>query len=322
MADVLAHARQNEEFPDTIASPLDTRALVEDYENLMMLRHARGDVLGPASEEYTQLRVEICQGVAKRDASLSPRGDQSETSRRVESYFRSVEQEGRHLDMVSTKVNAMVQKCGVAKPTQPNLENVGEELCSVIEHTIEETVSDATGPLRLNVGTLKEHNNTLRLSVCNLDKQAVCFQTQNEALRSTVGELNESLNRQVDLHSHVLEQQTLTADQLAQVSGSVNRLSQIVMNLPTALNQVVYTSVQHQIQDAFKDTLEAQQKAICDLEPQPLKAQALARESEENKRRACGQVWDLCVHTPLGPRRCGRKGKGKMREIMHKVFRS
>lgn len=342
MATELQFARDNGEFPNTTASAMDTRAIIEDYERLMRLRQSRGNQSLPASEAYKQLRVEIARRILERDASHDDTKTDAEAARRVSSYLRSVQQEQRYFDAANT----MLQRRGVSNPTQLDLDNVSEELCSIVEQTIEQTISDATGPLRLNVGNL--HNETAD------------FKDQNNAL-----------GRQIDMHYRVLEQQTRTnsallsmfepqsrnismtteniqattaqlttatkniqaserqlaistknsqamEDQLAVAAGLTNVLSQVVMNLPGAINQVVYTAVQHQTQDSFKDILEAQQKVILDLEMRSRKIQAMAREVEASRLQMAGRGQDF------GPRsqRLGRKSKGKMRNMVDRVFGS
>lgn len=342
MATALQCARDNGEFPTTTASAMDTQAVIEDYERLMLLRQSRGNLSLPAPESYKQLRVEIARRILDRDASHDDTKTDAEAARRVSSYLRSVQQEQRYFDAANT----MLQRRGVSNPTQLDLDNVSEELCSIVEQTIEQTLSDATGPLRLNVGNL--HNE-------NAD-----FRDQNNAL-----------GRQIDMHYRVLEQQTRTnsallsmfepqsknitlatenirattaqlttatknmraserqlamatknsqamEEQLAVAAGLSDVLSQVVMNLPGAINQVVYTAVQHQTQDSFKDILEAQQKVILDLETRSRKIQALAREVEASRIQMAGQAQDC------GPRsqRLGQKSKGKMRNIVNRVFGS
>ncbi|KAH8706650.1 hypothetical protein BGZ61DRAFT_517264 [Ilyonectria robusta] len=328
MATELECARDNGEFPSTTASAMDTQAVIEDYGRLMRLRQSRGNQSLPAPESYKQLRVEIARRIKDRDASQEDTKTDAEAARRVSSYLRSVQQEQRYFDAANT----MLQRRGVSNPTQLDLDNVSEELCSIVEQTIEQTISDATGPLRLNVGNL--HNE-------NAD-----FRDQNNAL-----------GRQIDMHYRVLEQQTRTnsallsmfepqsknitltteniqaserqlaiatknsqamEEQLTVAAGLTNVLSQVVMNLPGAINQVVYTAVQHQTQDSFKDILEAQQKVILDLETRSRKIQALAREVEASRIQMAGRGQDLGARS----QRLGRKSKGKMRNMVNRVFGS
>ncbi|KPM37198.1 hypothetical protein AK830_g9346 [Neonectria ditissima] len=331
MATTLAYARQNGEFPKTTSSPMDTRALIEDYQHLVLLWQARGDESRPAPEAYNQLRVAIARSIMERDASLGNPECQAEAMQRVERYFRSLQQDRNYFGMANT----MLQDHGVVKPTQLDLENVGEELCSVIENTIEETVSDATGPLRLNVGTFKDQNNILRSSVGELQHHGKEFEQHGKKLEQQ----NRLLNRQIGFHNHILEQQAkasnnllsmfepqaknmqTTSEQLALVSGFVDTLSQVVMNLPITLDQAVHTSVQHQTQDAFKHILEAQKKAIHDLEQRSSEIRLKARESEDSKLRVGAQERNQRVHSSIsGSRRRSKKGKERMQKIMKKVF--
>ncbi|UKZ59104.1 uncharacterized protein TrAtP1_000422 [Trichoderma atroviride] len=85
------------------------------------------------------------------------------------------------------------------------------------------------------------------------------------------------MSRQLDLHYRTIEQnieefktQSKTmntmigaqADNLAATITMVSHLSQVVTNLPMALNQVVYTAVQQQAQQAIRDIMFAQQQAM------------------------------------------------------------
>ncbi|KAF7542859.1 hypothetical protein G7Z17_g11214 [Cylindrodendrum hubeiense] len=383
MATALEHARNNREFPSTTTSSMDTQAVIEDYERLMRLRQARGDLSLPAPEAYNLLRVEIARQIIDRDASIEESESNTEATRRVNSYLRSVEQERRYFDAANT----ILQRRGVSSPTQLDLDNVGEELCSIIEQTIEQSISDATGPLRLNVNSL--HNETTD------------FKEQNDAL-----------GRQIDMHYHVLEQQTSTNtallsmfepqskniqatadqlvtttknlqatevqlvattknlqateeqltlatgntqtmdDQLTLATGNIqamdrqltlaannvhatecqlsmaadftNLLSQVVVNLPGAINQVVYTAVQQQTQDTYRNILEAQQKVILDLEMRSREIQSMAKEVEARRLQLAsqGQGFGSTHISSSKSRGPGRKSKGKMRKMVNKVFSS
>ncbi|KAH7154991.1 hypothetical protein B0J13DRAFT_654511 [Dactylonectria estremocensis] len=349
MAIQLAQARDNGEIPYTTTPCMDSQAIIEDYESLMVLRDARGDYSEPTPAVYKQLRVEIARRILERDASIEENKCNAEAVRRVNSYIRSVQQEELHFH-VSSDTSRQPSISGAA---QLDIENVSEELCSIVEQTIEQTLSDATGPLRLNVG--------------NLHKENATFSNQNS-----------SLARQIDMHYRVLEQQTktnaallsmfdpqsknmqaaseqLTAtteqlakatenvyvtgeylnkatkivhatdEQLAVVTSLTNLLSQVVMNLPCAINEVVNAAVQQQTQDSFKDILEAQQKVIMDLEIRSRKIQAMAAEVEVCRLQVADRGRDLrstqhaCGTRPQG---LGRRGEGKMRKIMKKVFGS
>ncbi|KAL6910403.1 hypothetical protein GGI43DRAFT_378379 [Trichoderma evansii] len=137
--------------------------------------------------------------------------------------------------------------------------NTKEIIYSIIEQAVEEKMTEAVGPLRLNTS--------------QLEKSLVSFHRENADIRDQ----NDTLSRQLDLHYRTIEQNVeefksqsktmLTligaqADNLAATISMLGHLSQVVTNLPMALNQIVYTAVQQQTQLAFRDIMFAQQQAM------------------------------------------------------------
>lgn len=134
--------------------------------------------------------------------------------------------------------------------------NTSEIIYSIIEQAVEEK---AISPLRLNAS--------------RLEKSLASFHRENVDIRDQ----NDTMSRQLDLHYRTIEHnieefktQSKTmhtmigaqADNFAATIAMVSHLSQVVTNLPMAINQVVYTAVQQQAQLAIRDIMFAQQQAM------------------------------------------------------------
>ncbi|PON20527.1 hypothetical protein TGAM01_v210629 [Trichoderma gamsii] len=144
-------------------------------------------------------------------------------------------------------------------PTHVDFSNASEIIYSIIEQAVEEKINEAVTPL-----------------TSRLEKSLVSFHRENIDIRDQ----NDTLSRQLDLHYRTIEQnieefktQSKTmntmigaqADNLAATITMVSHLSQVVTNLPMALNQVVYTAVQQQAQLAIRDIMYAQQQAMLSV---------------------------------------------------------
>ncbi|KAL7822516.1 hypothetical protein V8C26DRAFT_426108 [Trichoderma gracile] len=140
-----------------------------------------------------------------------------------------------------------------------DLGNVREDIYSIVEHTVEAKMSDAMGPLRMNINRLDNLESHLRREHTDIREQ------------------NDTLSRQLDLHYRTIEQnveefksQSKTMNSLigAQADQSkimntmigaqadmLGQLAQLVTNLPLAINQVVHNAVQQQTQQALRDII-------------------------------------------------------------------
>lgn len=143
-----------------------------------------------------------------------------------------------------------------ASATPIDFSNTSEIIYSIIEQGVEEKMAQAVTPL-----------------TSRLEKSLASFHHENADIRDQ----NDTMSRQLDLHYRTIEQnieefktQSKTmntmigaqADNLAATITMVSHLSQVVTNLPMALNQVVYTAVQQQAQLAIRDIMFAQQQAL------------------------------------------------------------
>ncbi|EHK24463.1 uncharacterized protein TRIVIDRAFT_199076 [Trichoderma virens Gv29-8] len=148
----------------------------------------------------------------------------------------------------------------VSTPVTPiDFNHASEIIHSIIEQAVEEKMANAMGPLRLNINKLDDSVESLRREHTDIHDQ------------------NDTMSRQLDLHYRTVEQhveefrsQSKTmntmigaqADNFAATINMVNHLSQVVTNLPLAINQVVHNAVQQQTQLAIRDIMFAQQQAM------------------------------------------------------------
>ncbi|KAF4990701.1 hypothetical protein FGRMN_8320 [Fusarium graminum] len=202
MALEIAEARHNGEFPLTTESTLNADAVAEDYKSLMYLRRIRGDQTAPAPESYIHLREQIALGIQQRQASHQCETRQ-EVARRVNYYLQAVKHEEQYYHTANTKI----QRRAIAEPSQQNFADINEDMCSMVEHTIEHGIADATGPLRMNVSRLKqqgevfqEQTGLLQQQTGALQKQGTVFQQQTSFLQQETGAFQKhtgTLERQI-----------------------------------------------------------------------------------------------------------------------------
>ncbi|KAM5351960.1 hypothetical protein ACJ41O_004683 [Fusarium nematophilum] len=290
MALVLAEARASGEFPTTTASAMDFNAMVEDYQALTQLRGLRGDLSHPAPEAYRHFRVEVARRINERDGCLDEEAKQGEVTRRVNTYLQAVAQEQRYFDTANTPPLHRE----IVHPTQLDLANANEEICSVVEQSIEQGIADATGPLRMNVGKLDTHAAGLKHQTEVMGLRAEAMGLQADAMGLQAG----AMGRQIELHHQIVAQQLAsisalqamhgpqaqniqaTTQNLAMTHGLVNHLSQLVTNLPGAINQSIHTAVQHQAQASLANVLEIQRQAMADIEHRTQRLNDLQRQVE------------------------------------------
>ncbi|QYT01388.1 hypothetical protein H0G86_008429 [Trichoderma simmonsii] len=150
--------------------------------------------------------------------------------------------------------------------TPIDFSNASEIIHSIIEQAVEEKMANAMGPLRLNINRLDDSLESIRHREDALRRETTDIRDQND-----------TMSRQLDLHYRTVEQhveefrsQSKTmntmigaqADNFAATINMVNHLSQVVTNLPLAINQVVHNAVQQQTQLAIRDIMFAQQQAM------------------------------------------------------------
>ncbi|EKJ78817.1 hypothetical protein NXS19_010098 [Fusarium pseudograminearum] len=202
----VAEARHNGELPATTETSLDVHAVTDDFNSLVHLRRVRGNHLEHAPPSYVHLREQIALGIQQRAASQH-RDNQQEAARRVNHYLQAVEHEQRYYNAS----NAMVRR-----PIEHGFINVDDDMCSMVEHTIEQGIADATGPLRMNVGRfsanveqhtglLKQQSNFIQAQEYAVEKQVLLAAKQKslaERLSATLQQNAGILQHQGNLTQH------------------------------------------------------------------------------------------------------------------------
>ncbi|KAL7963605.1 hypothetical protein V8C34DRAFT_310530 [Trichoderma compactum] len=202
--------------------------------------------------------------------ALSPTNDVQKAMEALSAAIRnaSAEQDANVLGAVSTSV------------TPIDFNNASEIIHSIIEQAVEEKMADAMGPLRLNIGKLDDLHSHFRRETTDIRDQ------------------NDTMSRQLDLHYRTVEQhvedfrsQSKTmntmigaqADNIAATINMVNHLSQVVTNLPLAINQVVHNAVQQQTQLAIRDIMFAQQQAMFSVSDVPRTRQSVSSDGASSQ---------------------------------------
>ncbi|KAG9258070.1 uncharacterized protein F5Z01DRAFT_670722 [Emericellopsis atlantica] len=263
MDNELVRARQNGEMPRTSASPLDTQAMIEDYGYLTQLREIRGDVTAPAPDAYKTLKVEIARKIQERDSASNDEGMRQEAARRVNSYLKSIEKERDFFDAATASTprtpfasgSHCSRSCSSTRSSQVDAETFGEEILSIVGEVADQTIDDATEPLRRQAEKLQQ--------------LAVALYGRNDAY----GNHNDTHSTHNDIQGfhnlHLGQLVGASSQNLALLSGIITQLSDLAMNLPTAINQVVSQSVSHHVEQhvdvALDNVMNAQQQAMMAL---------------------------------------------------------
>lgn len=204
---------------------------------------------------------------AAHSPTLSPAlSSTNEVQKAVEALSVAIRNASAEQDANFTKVPST--------PVTPvDFDNIREAIYSIVEHTVEEKMADAIGPLRLNIGKLDDSLESIRHRENALNDLELHMRREHTDIRDQ----NDTMSRQLDLHYRTIEQnveefrsQSKTmntmigaqADNIAATINMVNHLSQVVTNLPLAINQVVHNAVQQQTQLAIRDIMFAQQQAM------------------------------------------------------------
>ncbi|KAJ4024095.1 hypothetical protein NW752_002663 [Fusarium irregulare] len=219
MSLAVAEARHNGELPGTTETTLDANAIADDFNSLVHLRRVRGNHLDHAPPSYVHLREQITLGIQQRAASQE-RESQQEAARRVNHYLQAVEDEQRYY----RATNAMVRR-----PTQQGFINVDDDMCSMVEHTIEQGIADATGPLRMNLkqqgdvfkqqGEMLQHQNVI------LQQHDHFIQCQDHTLQQQSG-LTLQQERAVQKHKDLVKRQAGTLQHYSDLLQQHHNLAQ------------------------------------------------------------------------------------------------
>ena len=216
-----------------------------------------------------------------------------------------------------------------------------EDILEVFEQAVEQNMADAMAPLRLNLSRLNE-------SLCHFGRENTDLKDQND-----------TLSRQIDLHYKNLQQHTeacsshikalesmfepqsknlqaatdiltTTADNLTVVSCLVSHLSQVVTNLPNAINQVVADVVQQQTKEEIEHVMHAQQEAMLWIQQNSPPRQAILNQ-HTNTLEAGGQILDIAAlvasvakqvhHQTIESKNKARQEKGRFGRVVCRLFR-
>lgn len=312
MDDELAHARMNGEFPPTSSPPMDAQLIVEDYRTLLNLRAAHTNPSMPAPEGYSQLHADIANNIKRRDASLNRLSRRNEVARRSSAYLRSVEQERRFFEAAST----MLQRRGITSPTQLDLDDIGDEICDIVEKSVdhmEQCVNDATRPLYKEASNFRRQNQVM---------------VQQVHLNQTnVERLSEAINTsQALLAPQSTNLQTMTQN-LNMASGLVGHLSQMIFDMPVMINQAVIQAVHHQAGTNIQEGMQVQQEMTFPLHGQP--QASTTRDTTYGLDKKDQDMHDKEIEAILtgqsmtgvsGPRKMTIR-RSKLRRMMRKVLR-
>lgn len=312
MADELAHSRMTGEFPRTSTPMTDAQAIVEDYRALLGLRESRGSSSFSAPEGYRQLHADIAINIKRRDASLNRVSKRNEVARRSSAYLRSVEQERRFFEAAHT----MLQRRGITSPTQVDLDDIGDEICDIVEKSVdhmEQCVNDATRPL---------HN-----EASNFRKQNQVMIQQLHLNQANVERLSEAINTsQALLAPQSTNLQTMTQN-LNMASGLVGHLSQMIFDMPVMINQAVIQAVHHQAGTNIQEGMQAQQEMTFPLHGQS--QPSTTREATHGLDKKDQDMHDKEIEAILtgqsttrvsSPRKMTIR-RSKLRRMMRKVLR-
>jgi hypothetical protein len=319
----VAEARRNGEFPATNEPTLDANAVAEDFNSLIYLRRLRGNLLAPAPQSYIHFREQVALGIQVRQATLKREIDQ-EVARRVDHYLQAVEAEQRYYNAN----NSMLQRREVTNPTQQDFIDVHDDMCSMVEHTIEQGISDATGPLRMNVSNLKKQSEVFQQQTALLQQQNDIFQRQTQqqnglfqlhadqqndlflqqhsmfldhkaSLREqsrffkkqtdALEQQNRVMNASVTHLNDLVEPHIYNTQATAQNLASANQLvANLSKQIPEAIRCAVEEASQNQAREILEQALQIQQMAATKPEQDANPATAQVEKAQEKKAVAVG----------------------------------
>lgn len=240
MADTVAQARKTSELPPTKSSPLDAKAIIEDYTLLAQLRLARGDPALPPPEEYTRFRVETARRIRERDAELQEEECRRAATRRVEGYLKVVEQEKRYHDFT----REIAKQRGVEGQGK-DMERITEEVMAVVEKGIGSTAESldmTAGELDSTAGTLSSATRFLNTVACSLAPTATTLNFAATNLDSTASSLESTLG--------------VMATQIGTLNTQLLALTNILQSQTTPTASTKLDSQQHIQQTAVEDSLQ------------------------------------------------------------------
>ncbi|KAK5997110.1 hypothetical protein PT974_02462 [Cladobotryum mycophilum] len=238
-------------------------------------------------------------------------------------------------------------QCSHSEPVSPssstNFSVVSEEIYTIIEQAAEQKIADAIAPLRLNISRLEDSLRQSDNALDGIKSLGSHLRRENTDLRDQ----NDTLSRQLDLHYRTIEQHTdtfnsqvnalnsiletqsknvqATAEALAASSWLISHLSQVVMNLPGAVNQVVHNAVHQQTQMALDDMLEAQHDFI--LAMRGMRESSSVSSDDDTTLQVCDNssiesITSTEHMSTCSSRTSDRGSRGIFRSTFRKLFKS
>lgn len=253
MAHELSEARQRNEIPRTSSSPLDAQVTVEDYGFLVRLREQRGNRERPVTDAYKQLLVEFARRIKERDFVLDERAVKAEAARRVSNYISNLEHERFVYDTATSSPNSPPASVNGSSSSQIDAETFSEEVLSIIEQVADQTLLEATEPLRHHEKVMKllekclcEDSFDLKSRIKSLNgtsnlydallkkyetqqqRQNIAFQIHDASLRnvsdtlSDCGSFYSTQNGRLQNHTETFNQRLLVHNQLLDNQQDLN----------------------------------------------------------------------------------------------------
>ncbi|KJZ80378.1 hypothetical protein HIM_00228 [Hirsutella minnesotensis 3608] len=144
------------------------------------------------------------------------------------------------------------------------------EIKEAIEDVVEKQVAEALGPLRLIVTDLKNVIESVGRENSDLNEQNDILSRQIDLQYRDIQQHSEMASSHVRALTNLVEAHTRmdqsANDNLATTCNLIGYLSQLVVNLPQSLNQVVHDSVNQAAQDALGHVMVAQQESLINVQ--------------------------------------------------------
>lgn len=304
MAEELETSRIDGSFPNTTTSYRNAQAVLDDYEQFLTLNGlARG------TEQYTTLYVENARRIQERDSQVVHENRDAHVRHTVQGLLRNqdvgedlhaiVRQAARVAsanaieralarqdqqvdrstlvrDVSQAIIRAMAEQDLVGVQAVQNVDDILEDMFGVVENGI----LDATGPLRLNVNRLGNIDNSLHSLANNLDSNLGNhldnLSTQVGAMNTHVGAVGTHVNALSTLMQVMNDNTNRTNSQVGQFGNDLNSLQQILVMIPSLIQEALQQALPGAIQAALAQTLSGALQGANGKPPIIAAAQAMA----------------------------------------------
>ncbi|KAF3025735.1 hypothetical protein E8E14_014360 [Neopestalotiopsis sp. 37M] len=285
MADELEAAREDRRFPNTTASYTNAQAVLDDYEHLIALQQHT-----PGSQQYNTLFVENARRIQDRDSQVVHDNHDAHVRNTVQNLLRNQDvgedlnslvrhaartasanaveralannQQLAHADLVRDVSQAVIHTLADQGLVGGHSVEAVDDILEDMFGTVEATVLDATGPLRMNVRNLRDTNNDIRdanqehrAANDNLGNHLDNLSTQVGAINTHVGAVSAHVNVLGSLAQVINSTATRTNAQVGQVSSDLHALQQITAMLPSLIQEIVQQILPGAVQAALTQVL-------------------------------------------------------------------